>query len=661
MAKRKFRKGAGVRIAMTFLLTLLIGYVLSGLFTLLKLKGELNNRLLDVSGTLDYVTNDADNQTKLLIVLLMGVFFFWFLSKMNLMEKTYEDAHDYGVHGSAHFTQPQDVMDGKQLSKRNKYHKANPSKTFESLENGLIVGKVPDKKQVLIIPRETTIDNRNVYVVGSSGSGKGQSYVIPNLLNNQEETIVVTDPKGELYHETAQIKREQGYQVYQVDFINFNQDRYNLLDYVVDDQDAQSVSVTIAKNSTKDGKEDFFMERAQKMLAGLIVYCKKEIPNASMKDVIATFNHKVAPDEDEFRDWVEEDLGQDHPAYQLLKGLTTLGGNTRASVTSSFASQVSIFTLNKISKMTSTSDFNFRTFQEQKSVLYVKLPMDDNPFMALTSVFFDQLISQFYKMADENRGKLKIPTIFLLDEFANIGKIEKYGRVLATCRGLGLSMNTIVQDNGQIEAMYGKEMARSILSNHDTLLFLRSKDMETIKYFSQLAGETTAKVQTGSTSQSGGFMSGKSSASSSQSEQYVKRPLIPEGDLSNIAKDTSYLFVSGMFPMKLEKAWQSEIFGNYIEQFNENNQTMSSNQLVDSKVAATVDEEPLAESPSSVSGGTATRILEEEWNQSEHLNLDFDESELETTDPTIEEATPSEHEDIQQRLKEKEASIRNFF
>ena len=103
----------------------------------------------------------------------MWVFFFWFLSKMNLIEKTYEDAHDYGVHGSAHFTQPQDVMDGKQLSKRNKYHKSNPSKTFESLENGLIVGKVPDKKQVLIIPRETAIDNRNVYVVGSSGSGKG--------------------------------------------------------------------------------------------------------------------------------------------------------------------------------------------------------------------------------------------------------------------------------------------------------------------------------------------------------------------------------------------------------------------------------------------------------------------------------------------------------
>ncbi len=661
MAKRKFRKGAGVRIAMTFLLTLLIGYVLSGLFTVLKLKGDLNNRLLDVSGTLDYVINDADNQTKLLILLLMGVFFFWFISKMNLIEKTYEDAHDYGVHGSARFTLPQEVMNGKQLAKRNKYHKTNPTKTFESLENGLIVGKVPDKKQLLIIPRETSIDNRNVYVVGSSGSGKGQSYVIPNLLNNREESIIVTDPKGELYYGTAQIKREQGYQVYQVDFINFNEDRYNLLDYVLDDQDAQSVSLTIAKNSTKDGKEDFFMERAQKMLAGLIVYCKTEKQNASMKDVIHTFNQKVAPDEDEFRDWVEDELGQDHPAYQLLKGLTTLGGNTRASVTSSFASQVSIFTLNKISKMTSTSDFNFRAFQEQKSILYVKQPMDDNPFMALTSVFFDQLISQFYKMADENRGKLKIPTIFLLDEFANIGKIEKYGRVLATCRGLGLSMNTIVQDNGQIEAMYGKEMARSILSNHDTLLYLRSKDMETIKYFSQLAGETTAKVQTGSTSQSGGFMSGKSSASSSQSEQYVKKPLISEGDLSNIPKDTSYLFVSGMFPMKLEKAWQSEVFANYLDQFKQHEQVEKPEHVAETKIAATVEEETLAESPRSNSGGTTTRILEEERNQSEHLDLDFDEAELEPNESLTEEEHELEKEDIQKRLKEKEVTIQNFF
>lgn len=653
MAKKTLRKGAGVKIGVTFLLSIVVGYTITGVLRFIAEKESLNGLLLDVSGTISFLLNDADQQSQLLVAILSVVFFGWFLSKMNLFEHKYEDAHDFGVHGSARFTQPAEVIDGKHFSKQNKYHKGNPEKSLGSLENGLIVGRVPDKKQVLIVPRTTAIDNRNVYIVGSSGSGKGQSYVIPNLLNNKEETLIVTDPKGELFDQTAAIKREQGYRVYQIDFINFKQDGYNLLDYVLDDQDAQSVSVTIAKNSTKDGKEDFFMERAQKMLAGLIVYCKTEIPNASMQDVLDAFNEKVAPDEDRFREWVDEELGTGHPAYQLLKGLTTLGGNTRASVTSSFASQVSIFTLKKISEMTRTSDFNFREFQEQKSVLYVKLPMDENPFTPLTSVFFDQLIAQFYKMADENKGKLKIPTIFLLDEFANIGKIEKYGRVLATCRGLGLSMNTIVQDNGQIESIYGKEMVRSILSNHDTLLFLRSKDMETIKYFSQLAGETTAKVQTGSTSQSGGFLSGKSSASQSQSEQYVKRSLIPEGDLSSISREDCYLFVSGLYPMKLQKAWQSEVFGDYVEKY----QAAQPEPETDSKPAVqwSVPENEPAEPEEPValaSGGTTTRVIEEEINQSDLFDLGYEEEGQE--DLPDSESAPENEATIEERLKEKE-------
>lgn len=649
MAKKKLQKGAGVKIGIIVLLSLLVGYVLTGFLRFINVKGDLNAILLDVSGTLSFITEQADRQTQLLVGMLCVVFFGWFLSKMRLFEERYEDAHDFGVHGSARFTPPHEVINGKHFSKQNKFYPSQPEKTLSALENGLIVGRVPEKKQVLVIPRSTEIDNRNVYIVGSSGSGKGQSYVIPNLLNNKEETLIVTDPKGELFDQTAAIKREQGYEVFQIDFINFNQDGYNLLDYVFDDQDAQSVSVTIAKNSTKDGKEDFFMERAQKMLAGLIVYCKTEIPGASMQDVLDVFNEKVAPDEETFREWVDEELGKGHPAYELLKGLTTLGGNTRASVTSSFASQVSIFTLKKISDMTRKSDFNFREFQKQKSILYVKLPMDENPFTALTSVFFDQLISQFYRMADENKGKLKIPTIFLLDEFANIGKIEKYGRVLATCRGLGLSMNTIVQDNGQIESIYGKEMARSILSNHDTLLYLRSKDMETIKYFSQLAGETTAKIQTGSSSQSGGFMSGKSSASRSQSEQYVKRSLIPEGDLASISRDDCYLFVSGLHPMKLQKAWQSEVFGTYVEQY-------QGKQPAPSPETKSLEEERFAVEPEEVSDSTppaasgGTRIIEEEIDQSELFDLGFDEFEEEWP---AEEETPKPT--IEDRLKEKEA------
>lgn len=179
--------------------------------------------------------------------------------------------------------------------------------------------------------------------------------------------------------------------------------------------------------------------------------------------------------------------------------------------------------------------------------------------------------------------------------------------------------------------------------------------METIKYFSQLAGETTAKVQTGSTSQSGGFMSGKSTASSSLSEQYVKRPLITEGDLSNISKDTSYLFVSGMFPMKLEKVWQSEVFGNYVAKFSKHEQISNNNRILDSQTVATLEKETPQSIPSS-SSHTVTQVIEEEWNQAEHLGLDFDEFELEITDMD-EEIVLDDKEEIQKRLKEKEVTI----
>lgn len=191
--------------------------------------------------------------------------------------------------------------------------------------------------------------------------------------------------------------------------------------------------------------------------------------------------------------------------------------------------------------------------------------MNDNPFEALTATFFEQLISVFYDIALNSKGeKLPFPTTFLFDEFANLGKINNYQKTLSTCRGLGIAMFTIIQDLGQLEEMYGKEITRSITNNHDTTLFLRTKDPETAKFFSGLAGDTTAKMSTNSTSQSGGFFSSNSSSSKSNAEQYVKRPLITEGELMNIDKNSCVLFVSGFFPLMLNKAWQFNIYGDFL-------------------------------------------------------------------------------------------------
>lgn len=543
-------------------MTVVISYFITSLLRMVLTRTGLQHNLMDYRGTLDFLqTTDLQNQA---VVLILSILFLVFMtSKMGLFENKYIDASSFGVHGTSRWGKFTEIINGKAMSKNNKFNK-NPLKTLD-VEKGIIVGKVPEKNELLIIPRNTVIDNRNVMVIGSSGSGKGQAFVFGNVINNTEESIIVTDPKGEIFDNTHQIKKDQGYHVYQIDFINFAENGYNPLDYVNDDQDAQALAKTIASNSSKDGKEDFFHMQAQNLLTGLIILSKSFNKKASMNDVIKIFNQ--VSEDDKYLYKVTNSIGEEHPAYQILKNASVAEGKTRSSILASLAQQIAIFTIQKVSRMVDKSDFNFREFQEQKSILYVKIRMDDNPFVPLTATFFDQLISVFYTIADENHSKLKMPVIFLLDEFANIGKIDKYPRVLATCRGLGMSCNTVIQDLGQIEAIYGKEMARSIVNNHDIKLFLRTKDTETAKYFSQMAGETTVKMETKSNSQQGGFFSTHSSASKSSSEQFVKRPLITEGEFMNIDRDTCYIFVEGFFPLKAEKAWQFVIYGDLISNY----------------------------------------------------------------------------------------------
>lgn len=522
---------------------------------------DFQQNLMDYKGVLLFLkTTTKEN---LMAISALTVFITGFLLyHMGLKGKRYEDAHKLGVHGTSRWGKPEELKKGKAVSSKSTYYPKNPIKTLKNLERGLIVGQIPKKNEVMVIPLKTSIDNRNILLIGSSGSGKGQSFVYPNVINNTEETMIITDPKGEIYEATHQIKRDQGYEVYQIDFIDFKGDGYNPLDYVRDDQDAQAISKTISKNSAKDGKEDFFFNTAKDLLTGLIIYAKSINPNANIPEDVKRLFYRISEDEDYLKELCEE-IGEGHPAYDLLKDASVLEGKTRSSVLSSFAQQTAVFSLQKVANMTKKSTFNFREFQKKKSVLYIKIRMDENPFSQITAVFFDQLISELYNIADENKSKLPIPTIFILDEFANIGRIEKYGRVLATCRGLGISMCTVVQDLAQLEEVYGKEMARSIINNHDTLLYLRTKDTETAKYLSNLAGETTVRLKTDSYSKSGGFLDTTNTSKSTQ-EQYLKRELITDGELINIDKDTCILFVSGYYPLKLRKAYQYELFGDFL-------------------------------------------------------------------------------------------------
>ncbi|AOZ94887.1 VirD4-like conjugal transfer protein, CD1115 family [Paenibacillus crassostreae] len=554
----ELKKKAWKPIFVSFLLAIIFSYLLMVGFYFVGPGGDITQLILEPMKVIPFAYSQENLKVIFSLVPFVMLGALLYSMRTSIILPKLIDASDFGLHGTSKWGQPSDVVNGKTFSKKNSYSK-DPISAFK-IEPGIILGKVPNKKELIIMPKGTNVDNRNVLVIGSSGSGKGQAYVFPNMLNHIEETIIVTDPKGEIYEATHQLKRDQGYIVYQIDFVNFSEEvGYNPLDYVKDDEDARAVANTIASNAVDDGKRDFWSESAIGYFAAIILYIKTEYGKTATMTHVVQFTAKSGKDE-EYLDTLLEDMPADHPAYDMFTLANMSAGNTRTGIMSTLAQQIGIFAMRKIAKFTTKSEFNFRDLQKEKTILYIKVRMKNNPFKQLTATFFEQLIDTFYDIADENNSRLPIDSIYLLDEFANIGKINGYPNILATCRGLGMSMHTVIQDIGQLEdkRMYGPDIARSIINNHDTTLFLRTKDTKTAKYFSDVAGETTIKHKQKSTS------IGDKNASKSVSEQYVKRPLITQGELLNVNPAICYLFVNGYFPLKLEKSYQYKIYGEFL-------------------------------------------------------------------------------------------------
>lgn len=518
-----------------------------------------------------YVTNLMLDKYSLLtifvifVAILIGVCYL--LQGLIFDEKGYSEADDVGIHGTSKWGNPETLRDGKVLAKHkeSKYKKANLSHNL-NMENGIIIGKVPNKKELMIMHDNTSIDNQNVVVIGSSGAGKGQAYVIPNLINIRNKSIIATDPKGELYELTSQLKRDQGYKTYQVDFVNFKQAKYNPLYYVETPLDAQKIANTIISNFEKGGENgsgQFFKNSATNILAALIVYVKTEYDKdeANLEKVVEVYDEHIQ-DEEHFLKWVDT-IPKEHPAKDLLNSIKELTDVTRKSVTSTLSNGFSLFKLPQVKSMTSKSDFNFEDFIEEKAILYVKLSMEDDTFAPLTSVFFSQMLNIYYQIAQESSdNKLKRKMIFMLDEFANIGKLDNYSKVLATCRSLGLSMHTIIQNKAQLEkrSMYGKDEATDILGNHDTTVLLRAdkKDTNTTKWISDTLGDTTiAQKKNDMTKSKGGI-------SKQLGDNFIKRPLMTPAEIGSLTKKECIVLISGHDPLFLDKAFQAEVYPNLI-------------------------------------------------------------------------------------------------
>ncbi len=487
------------------------------------------------------------NAQKYFVILFFPLaFFLWTRLNGNTI---YKEASRYGAFGTSRFASKSEVFNDRMFVKRT--WNASPKKNLTNPQ-GIIFGLFKNKP--VILPETTKIPTRNVFIVGSPGSGKTQSYILTNIIHEQNRSIVVTDPKGEIYEATAKWKLSQGYDVRLINFKEMTvSDRYNPIDYINKEIEAEQVATTIVLNSQEQNKHqpDFWTKAEIALLKTLLLYVKYECPEeATMSKVkeILTEHGKNPKDMDEFF----SKLPHDHPAYQAYMIVRLAEKNVRASIFISLAITLSKFDPTDVRRFTSNSDFRLDELGQKKMILYVILPVADETWEPLISTFFTQMFQRLYDVADRNYNRLPVQVNLLLDEFPNLGQIPGYEEILATCRSYGISASTIIQSLGQLYDKYSKEKAEAIIGNCSLRYILGVGDKLTAEYFSELIGKTT--IQTHSTS----ISEGKKDSNTSRS--YSERSLLTPDELTRMNPNEAILLVSGMYGIKLKKTYQYEFF-----------------------------------------------------------------------------------------------------
>ena len=394
--------------------------------------------------------------------------------------------------------------------------------------------------------------NVNVLVVGGSGSGKSASYSIPNAYQ-MLGSYVFTDPKGELYDATAGYLRDHGYKIKVLNLVRPQfSDGYNPLMHISSEIDVDVIANTIVKGQKSEGgsSEPFWDDSAEMLLKALIYYLlatrpKEEQNLASCAELVRAANAKGGSN---LLTELISALPYDHPARMYYKSIEIAPEKTYSSILSTLQSKLGKFDSKEIAELTSTDTIDFEEIGNQRTAVYVISSDTHTAYDFLLTIFFSQMIQQLYDFADQNGGRLKEQTFFILDEFANIGKIPDFDKKISTSRSRKISFSVILQNVDQLEAVYEKSY-ETIKGNCDTHLFLGSNSYKTVEYFSKQLGEKTIERDSISISKDKqNHKTGKSI-----SDQVMARALMTPDELRRMDIDQCIIFVKGLKPVKAPK------------------------------------------------------------------------------------------------------------
>lgn len=394
--------------------------------------------------------------------------------------------------------------------------------------------------------------NVNVLVVGGSGSGKSASYSIPNAYQ-MLGSYVFTDPKGELYDRTAGYLKSHGYEIKVLNLVRPQySDGYNPLMHISSEIDVDVIANTIVKGQKTDaaGSDPFWDDSAEMLLKALIYYLMATRPEeeqnlASCAELVRAANSKGGSN---LLTELISKLPYDHPARMNYKSIEIAPEKTYSSILSTLQSKLGKFDSKEIAELTSTDTINFEEIGNKKTAVYVISSDTHTAYDFLLTIFFSQMIQQLYDHADQNGGALKVPTYFILDEFANIGKIPDFDKKISTSRSRKLSFSVILQNLDQLEAVYEKSY-ETIIGNCDTHVFLGSNSYKTVEYFSKALGEKTIERDSISINKDRQYFR----TGQSISDQVMARALMTPDELRRMDNDLCIIFEKGIKPVKANK------------------------------------------------------------------------------------------------------------
>ncbi len=522
-----------------------------------KESGEIdfNELLISVESSFsDYkeiFNSVTDTETYCCKFTLLGAIFvgIYILYKYTIQKRLHRKGEE---HGSARWATE---AEAKKLADKNKVKKGE-------IDNNILLTQ---EVRMSLNTRQHR-ENLNVLVIGGSGSGKSRFYVKPNLMQ-MNTSYVVTDPKGELLRSTGKLLENNGYKIKVFNLIDMrNSHNYNPFAYVYDRKTGElnksyviKMVNVLMKNTKQEGAGggDQFWDDATKALLSALAFYLLEKGADSEKNFAWVMQllkqAEVKEDEEDYESPLDikfKELEEENPtsmAVSYYKDFKKAAGETAKSILISCAVRLQAFNLPDVANLTHTDTLELDKIGDEKTAVFVIIPSSDVTFNFLAAMMYTQLFDTLYDTANfKYGGRLPVHVRCLLDEFANIGTIPDFDKLLATMRSMEISANIIIQNIAQLKKMYDKSW-EILTGNCDSLLFLGGKEASTTEMISKALGKETIDVVAQNRTK------GHRNNSTSFNNSIMGRELLTADELSILPIDECILMVRAFHPFYCHK------------------------------------------------------------------------------------------------------------